>query len=92
MLLEELRALAVSEAEEDYVYIFKGQFVGETQVGFSVETTMHIGQQIAGIALAIGKHDFNLGVVHQKANQLARSISCRANNAYSYLIFHTLFF
>ena len=77
MLLEELLALAVAEAEEDHVDILKRHLVRKPQVCIADEALMYITHQIAGVALRVGKYDLCLGMVQQQADQLAARISCR---------------
>ena len=43
---------------------------------------MHIGHEVACIALTIGKDDFRLGMVYQETDKLATGIS--GSSKYSY--------
>ncbi len=67
MVVEELRTLAVTEAEEDDVHLVKRQPVGKTKVGLTEQSGMNIGNEIAGVALAIDEDDFCFRVIEQKA-------------------------
>ena len=76
MLLEELLALAMAKAEEYHVYLVEGHGVGEAEVGVAQQTLMHIGHEVARVALAVGKDDLCLGVVDQQADELAARVAC----------------
>ena len=65
MVGEELRALAVAEAEEYDVYLVERQLVGEAEVRLAVEAGVYVGQQVAGVALAVDEYYFRFGVVEQ---------------------------
>ena len=75
VLLQELLALAVTEAEEHHVNLLEGHLCREAQVGFSNQSLMDVTHQITGIALTIGKDNFCLGVVQQQADQLSARIA-----------------
>ena len=83
MLLEELRALSVTEAEEYDIHFLKGKFGGKAQVCFAIKSGMHVRNQVSRITFAIDKHNFCRRMVEQKANKFASSISGTANDAYS---------
>ena len=77
MLLEELFALPMTKAEEDYVDIFEWHLVSKPQVGVADESFMHVAYKIASITLAIGEDNLCLGVVQQQANEFSARVSCR---------------
>ena len=60
MLLQELFALTVSEAEKDHIHFVKGHLSSETEVCLANESFMHFADGIARIALAIGKNNLCL--------------------------------
>ena len=51
VLLQELLALAVAEAEEDYIHLLEGHLVGKREVRLANESLMHVAHQIAGVTL-----------------------------------------
>ena len=51
MLLQKGFAFTVSEAEEHHIYLPKRHGCRKPQVGVAIKTFMHIGHEIAGIAL-----------------------------------------
>lgn len=50
---QELGALAMTETEIDDINVLKREFVGEAHVGFSIKPFMYVGDEIAGVALAV---------------------------------------
>lgn len=82
VLLQELLALAMAETEEYHIHLIEGHGVGETQVGIAQEALVHVGHEVACIALAVGKDDFRLRMVHQEADEFATGIS--GSTKYSY--------
>jgi hypothetical protein len=83
VLLQELLALAVAEAEEHYVHLVERHGVGKAQVGIAQQTLVHIGYEIASITLTIGKDYFGRGMMHQQTDELATRIT--SSTQYSYL-------
>ena len=53
VLLKESLALAMTEAEENDIYLIERHFGSKLQVGFAIETFVYIGNTIACIAFAI---------------------------------------
>ena len=51
VLLQKLLALAVAEAEENDVHLFKGHVAAEAQEGVADESFVHIAHKVAGVAL-----------------------------------------
>ena len=88
MLGQELCALAVTEAEENYVDFFEWQLVGEVQIRFAVQTSVHIGHRIACITFAMGKDNFCSRMIQQQTDEFASCITCCANDTYFYQIVH----
>ncbi len=68
----------MTEAEEHYVNIFERHIRGELQVGIAIQTFMHVGYKIAGIALAVGKHYLRLGMIDEQAYEFASCVACRS--------------
>lgn len=50
---QELGALAMTETEIDDINVLKREFVGEAHIGFSIKPFMHVGDEIASVALAV---------------------------------------
>ena len=71
MLFQEGLALAVSEAEKHYVDLVEGHIAGEAQVGLAIQPFVYVGQQVAGIALAVHEADGGLRMVQQQADKFA---------------------
>ena len=65
VLLQERFALAVTETEEDNVYLIEWHLVGKTQISVTNQSFVHVADQIAGIALRVGEDNLCLGVVQQ---------------------------
>ena len=63
VLLEEGCTLAVAEAEKHDVNVAEWHVGTEFQVCFAHEAFVDVCNVVAGIALAVGKHDFCLWVV-----------------------------
>ena len=82
VLLEERLALAVAEAEEHHIDLVEGHRVGETQVGVAQQALVHIGNEVAGITLTIGKDNLCLGMVHEQTDELTTSVACSTKYAY----------
>lgn len=81
---QKLRALAMPEAEEYDVYLFKRQFVGKTEIGFTMKAGVYFGEQVAGITLTVDENYFGFRMIEQKTAKLAGRISCTANYTYFY--------
>ena len=77
VLLQKLFALAVAEAEEDYVNILEWHLVSKPQVCVADEAFMHIAYRITCITLAIGEDNLSLGVVQQQTDEFSARVSCR---------------
>ena len=75
MLLQELFALAVSEAEEEHIHLVEMHFICEAEVCLTNESLVHLADRIAGVALAIGKDYLSLRMSEQHPYQFAASIS-----------------
>ena len=68
----------MTEAEEHYVNIFERHIRGELQVGIAIQTFMHVGNKIAGVALAIGKYYLRLGMIYEQTYEFASCVACRS--------------
>lgn len=75
MFAEELLALAMAETEEDDVDLVERHLGSESQVGIADESFVNVADQIARIALGIGKDNLSRGVVQQQADQLAAGVA-----------------
>ena len=76
VLLEERLALAMTEAEEHYIDLVERHIGTERQVGIAIQTLVHIGYKIAGIALAIGKYYLRLGMIYEQTYEFATCVAC----------------
>ena len=76
VLLEERLALAMAEAEEHYIDLVERHIGTELQVGFAIQTLVHVGYKIAGIALAIGKYYLRLGMIYEQTYEFATCVAC----------------
>ena len=83
MLGKEGFALAMAETEEEHVGLVEGHLVSEHQVGVAVESFVHVGDVVAGIALAVDECYLGFGVVDKEADEFACSVTGTAE--YSYL-------
>lgn len=82
VLAEKGLALPVTKAEEKHVYGVKGHRVCEAQRRVADEPFMDVGNEVAGIALTVGKDDVGLGVVQQQAEELTARVARCTKNAY----------
>ena len=80
--LQELARVAMGGAEEEHVDIVQRELVGEGQVGFAVETFVHVGYLVAGVARAVDEDDFRLRMVQQQADEFACRVAGSADNSY----------
>ena len=76
VLLEERLALAMAEAEEHYIDLVERHIGTERKVGFAIQTLVHVGYKIAGIALAIGKYYLRLGMIYEQTYEFATCVAC----------------
>ena len=76
VLLEESLALAMTETEEHYIDLVERHIGTELQVGFAIQTFVHVGYKIAGIALAIGKYYLRLGMIYEQTYEFATRVAC----------------
>jgi hypothetical protein len=83
---KKLAALAVSKAKEYHIHLVEWQLVGKGQVRLAIQTFVHVCYLVTGIAAAVDKLDFGLGVIEQQANQLSSRITCATYYSYSYHI------
>ena len=89
MFSKKASTLAVTKAEEDYIDLVKRQFIRKAQIGLTIESRMHIGKQIARIALTVDKDNFCIGMVEQQAAEFTRCITGTADDAHFNGIIHT---
>ena len=80
--LQELARVAMGGAEEEHVDVVQRELVGEGQVGFAVETFVHVGYLVAGVARAVDEDDFRLRMVQQQADEFACRVAGSADNSY----------
>ena len=78
VLLEERLALAMTETEEHYIDLIERHIGTELQVGIAIQTLVHVGYKIAGIALAVGKYYFGVGVIDEQTYEFATCVACRS--------------
>ena len=72
----------LGQTKEYHVNGIEGQFIGKVQVSFAIQASVYVGQQFAGSAFAVHKHDFGFRVVQQQAAQFACCKRSSANNPY----------
>ena len=78
VLLEERLALAMTEAEKHYIDLVERHIGTELQVGFAIQTFVHVGYKIAGVALAVGKYYLRLGMIDEQTYEFATCVACRS--------------
>ena len=76
VLLEERLALAMTETEEHYIDLIERHIGTELQVGFAIQTLVHVGYKIAGVALAVGKYYLCLGMIDEQTYEFATCVAC----------------
>ena len=82
MALHKPTCVAVGSAEEKHINFVQRKPVGEGQFGFAIETFVHVGYLVAGIARTVDKDDFRLWMVQEQADEFACRIACSADNSY----------
>ena len=82
MFLQERLALAMTETEEHNVHIIERHLRCKAQVGVAIQSLMHIGNKVAGIALAVDKRDFSFGVIDKYADKLTGCVAGSAEDSY----------
>ena len=82
MFLQERLALAMTETEEHNVHIIERHLRRKAQVGVAIQSLMHIGDEVAGIALAVNKRYFGFGVIDKYADKLTGCIAGSAKDSY----------
>ena len=65
----------MAETEEQDVDFVERQAVGETYVGLADEAGVHIGDEVAGVALAVDEDYFCLRVIQQYAQEFAGRVA-----------------
>ena len=76
VLLEECLTLAMTKAEENNIHLIEGHLVSKLQIGLTNQAFVYIADQIASVALGVGKDNLCLGMVQQQTDQLAACIAC----------------
>ncbi len=76
VLLEERLALAMTETEEHYIDLVERHIGTELQVCIAIQTLVHVGYKIAGIALAVGKYYLRLGMIYEQTYEFATCVAC----------------
>ena len=82
MFLQERLALAMTETEEHNVHIIERHLRRKAQVGVAIQSLVHIGDEVAGIALAVNKRYFGFGVIDKYADKLTGCIAGSAEDSY----------
>ena len=75
MLLQESLALAVPEAEEHHVHFTERHFGCEAHISIADDPFMYIGDGIAGVAFAVGKHNLCLRMVYKQPQKLTGCVA-----------------
>ena len=65
VFLKELTALAVTETEEHNIHLIKRHIRREAHIRVAVKSFVNIRNRIAGVALAVGKHNLCLRMIYQ---------------------------
>ena len=89
--LQELRALAMPETEKDHVHLVERQLVRKHQIGFPIQSFVHVGDLISGVTGTIDKLYLRFGVVQQDAAKFAGRISCPSYDSNSYHLKYLFF-
>ena len=82
MFLQERLALAMTETEEHNIHIIEGHLRRKAQVGVAIQSLVHIGDEVAGIALAVNKRYFGFGVIDKYADKLTGCVAGSAEDSY----------
>ena len=83
MLSEECLALAMAEAQEDYIDSVETVISAEPQVTLPHQPLMNIAHEVAGVTLGVSKDNLCLRVVEQQANQFTPRIASSSENSYT---------
>lgn len=81
MLLKELLALAMTEAEEYDVNIVERHFARELEVGLADESFVNVIDIVACVRLRVGKDYLCLWMIEQKADEFTASIAGSTEDA-----------
>ena len=81
VFLQEGLALAVTKAEEHHINLVERHLIGKAQLGLSEQTLVDVRNQIASIALAIGKDNLCLRVVDQQTDKFTTRIACSTKDS-----------
>ena len=81
--MEECLTLAMPKAEEDHIHLIEGHLVGELQICLADEAFVYVADEIASIALGVGKDNLRLGMVQQQTDQFSACIACSTKNSNS---------
>ena len=82
MFIQERLALAMTETEEHNVHIIERHLRRKAQVGVAIQSLVHIGDEVAGIALAVNKRYFGFGVIDKYADKLTGCVAGSAEDSY----------
>ena len=82
MAFHELLRIAVGGTEEQQVDLVQRQFIGKHQVGFSIQSAVHIRYLVACIARTVHKCNLGVRMIQQQANQFACRVSRTTYNSY----------
>ena len=91
VLCQESLALAVAEAEEEHVDIVEGHLAGKAKISIAVESLVHVGDEVSGVALTVDEDELCLGMVDEQADELSCRIAGPAKYTYSYHDLSSLF-
>ena len=75
VLLQESLTLAVTKAEEHYIYLLEGHLVGKCQVGFADKSFVDIRHQVSCVTFRVGKHNLCLRMVQQQTEKFSARVS-----------------
>src|SRR5574344_529598 len=75
MAFHKLPGITMCRAKENYIHTIQWQLIGKYQIRITNQSFMNIRNLVAGIARAVDKTDFHLGMVYQQSQKLSGSIS-----------------
>ena len=87
LAVEELLGVAVSCAEEEHIYLVKGELVGKCEVCLAQQSAVHVCNAVSGIAGAVYKYNFYFGVVEQQTDKFAGCVACSTDDSNFYHVF-----
>jgi hypothetical protein len=75
VFLQESLALSMTEAEESHINLVERHFGRKFHIGLAYQTAVNIGNLVACVRLAVGKHNVYERMVKQKADEYSARIA-----------------